>query len=222
MKKIKLIAFFLIAICVTVNAQDTTTVYLNKNWKKVKPAKALYMQNEIKLNSNSIKTELYNLDGKLLSSGYFVDDYMDSIWCIYNTGNDQYDTLNYSGIKEMYFDNNPKSQFEDVFFIVKEMPVFGDTSTKEEMQGKIRQYIDTHMHYPIRAKQSKTQGKVYISFIIGPDGKIYKPTVALKVDKDLDFEALRLARDFPDWKPGKHRDMNVAVSHTMPVTFELK
>ncbi len=103
-----------------------------------------------------------------------------------------------------------------VFFIVEDMPEFpgGDLA--------LRKYIATAINYPVIAQENGIQGKVYVTFVVGKDGKVTNARIARGVDPSLDKEALRVVNSLPTWKPGKQRGKPVNVSYTVPINFVLQ
>jgi TonB family protein len=102
-----------------------------------------------------------------------------------------------------------------IFVIVEEMPKFpgGDIA--------FQNYIANNLKYPAEAKEKGIEGKVYVSYIISPKGKVDEVKVVRPVDPSLDAEAKRVIEGMPDWTPGKQRGKSVAVNFTSPVNFEL-
>lgn len=103
-----------------------------------------------------------------------------------------------------------------VFFIVEDMPEFpgGDLA--------LRKYIANSIKYPVIAQENGIQGKVYVTFVVGKDGKVTNARIARGVDPSLDKEALRVVNALPTWKPGKQRGKPVNVSYTVPINFVLQ
>ncbi|RIJ50148.1 energy transducer TonB [Maribellus luteus] len=103
-----------------------------------------------------------------------------------------------------------------VFLIVEDMPEFpgGDLA--------LRKYIANAIKYPVIAQENGIQGKVYVTFVVGKDGKVTNASIARGVDPSLDKEALRVVNSLPTWKPGKQRGKPVNVSYTVPINFVLQ
>jgi len=215
----ELLLLCLLLICFKGISQYTSITYYNSNWKTTKAEKAFYTLKEFKYEKDKIYVEYFDNSGKLIVSGYYKDNYMDSIWLVYNSKKEKYDTLDYIGIKDLYLETANEHPFSEIFIIVEQMPIFGRGI--KDNNDEFRDYIMNNLHYPIRAVQNKIEGKVYITFIVGPDGKIYAPKKVLNADKDLTFETLRVIRNSPIWQPGKQRNKEVAVQFTMPIVFVL-
>jgi protein TonB len=104
----------------------------------------------------------------------------------------------------------------EVFFIVEDMPEFpgGDLA--------LRKYIANAVKYPVIAQENRIQGKVYVTFVVGKDGRVTNAGIARGVDASLDKEALRVVNTLPTWKAGKQRGKPVNVSYTVPINFVLQ
>lgn len=103
-----------------------------------------------------------------------------------------------------------------VFFIVEDMPEFPGG------EMALRAYIANAIKYPVIAQENGIQGKVYVTFVVGKDGKVSNATIARGVDPSIDKEALRVVNALPAWKPGKQRGKPVNVSYTVPINFVLQ
>ncbi|MDQ3192233.1 MAG: energy transducer TonB [Bacteroidota bacterium] len=77
------------------------------------------------------------------------------------------------------------------------------------------------MKYPQMAKDAGIQGTVYVTFVIGSDGKVTDVKV-LRGVKGLDDEAIRVVQKMPAWSPGKQRGKAVSVQYNLPIRFVLK
>ncbi|RAK64703.1 energy transducer TonB [Hymenobacter edaphi] len=83
------------------------------------------------------------------------------------------------------------------------------------------QYIGKNVHYPAEALDSHVEGKVYVNFTVGPDGRVRDVRVAKGIGAGCDEEAARVIRQMPRWQPGRHNGQLVSVSYTIPVTFTI-
>jgi TonB family protein len=101
-----------------------------------------------------------------------------------------------------------------VFTIVDSMPEFPGG------QKAMNIFIIKELKYPDKAIKRKTQGKVYINFIIEVDGSISNSKVLKGIGHGCDEEALRIISLMPKWKAGFHKGKNVRVSFNLPITFK--
>lgn len=105
---------------------------------------------------------------------------------------------------------------DDVYIIVEEMPVFpgGDEA--------LRNYITNNIRFPNELAEACIQGRVYVCFVIDTTGKVTNVRVARPLHPSLDAEAIRVVKNMPKWKPGRHKGKVVKVSYTIPINFALK
>ncbi len=106
---------------------------------------------------------------------------------------------------------------EEIFVVVEEMPGFGGGDS-----NKFREYISKNLKYPDVAAENGIQGRVFVQFVVEPDGKVTNVKVVRSVDPALDREAVRVVESSPKWKPGKQRGKSVRVSFTFPIIFVLQ
>ena len=138
-----------------------------------------------------------------------------------STSEDQLELQGQETIPQVAIENDiPDAEISDepIFFIVEEMPGFGEG----EGPDGFRKYIGENLKYPEEAAQNKISGKVYIMFIVETDGSVSNVKIARGVDPILDAEAIRVVESSPKWKPGKQRGKNVRVSFTFPINFVLQ
>lgn len=102
---------------------------------------------------------------------------------------------------------------ETVFRMVDQMP---------EFPGDLPAFIAQHIKYPESALHDRVSGKVFLQFIVGPDGTVSGAKVLRSLSEDCDKEALRLAAQMPKWKPGKHNGKPVSVYYMLPINFQLE
>ena len=104
----------------------------------------------------------------------------------------------------------------EIFKVVEEMPEFpGGTA-------KMMEYIQKNIKYPMMARESDIQGRVFVNFVVEPNGTITNVTVMRGIGGGCDEEALRVVQSMPNWKPGKQRGSAVRCSFTVPIIFKLQ
>ncbi|HPF92948.1 MAG TPA: energy transducer TonB [Tenuifilaceae bacterium] len=106
---------------------------------------------------------------------------------------------------------------EEIFVIVEDMPGFGGGDS-----NKFREYIAKNLKYPDIAAENGIQGRVFVAFVVEPDGRVSNVRVVRGVDPALDKEAVRVVQSSPKWKPGMQRGKPVRVSFTFPIIFVLQ
>lgn len=82
-------------------------------------------------------------------------------------------------------------------------------------------FIRSKIHYPGSARRMGLEGTVYVSFVIGRDGKVTKVEVIRGLSPDCDKEAARVIALLPGWNPGRQNDVPVMVRMTLPIKFAL-
>lgn len=101
------------------------------------------------------------------------------------------------------------------FYVIEEKPEFPGGN------DAMMVWVNKNVKYPEIAKENGVQGKVFIQFVIGKDGKVSDVQVIRGVDPSLDKEAVRVIQSMPAWKPGKQRGKPVKVSFQLPINFKL-
>ncbi len=105
---------------------------------------------------------------------------------------------------------------QEVFVIVEEMPDFPGGV------GKLSEFLAKNIKYPQMARESGIQGRVFINFVVEPDGRVSNVKVIRGIGGGCDEEAVRVVKSMPKWKPGKQRGKAVRVSYNLPVNFKLQ
>ena len=108
-------------------------------------------------------------------------------------------------------------QEEKIFTIVEDMPNF-----QGKGQEGFRVWIIKHMKYPEIAAENGISGRVFVNFVVEPNGIVSNVKVVRGVDPALDAEAVRVIKSSPKWAPGKQRGKPVRVSFTFPINFVLQ
>ena len=105
---------------------------------------------------------------------------------------------------------------QEIFTIVEEMPEFPGG------MNKLAEYLAKNIKYPQMARESGIQGRVFVNFVVEPDGSVSNVTVMRSLGGGCDEEAMRVVKSMPKWKPGKQRGKAVRVSYILPVNFKLQ
>lgn len=104
----------------------------------------------------------------------------------------------------------------EIFTVVEAMPEFPGG------MAKLMGYLGNNIKYPPFAKETNIQGRVFINFVVEPDGKISNVKVLRGIGGGCDEEAIRVVESMPKWKPGMQRGKPVRVSYNLPVKFTLQ
>ncbi|MCA1757643.1 MAG: energy transducer TonB [Bacteroidales bacterium] len=110
-----------------------------------------------------------------------------------------------------------EAEEEEIFIVVEDMPTFrgGDVN-------KFREWVQQRVKYPQIAAENGIQGKVYLMFVVEPDGSVSNVSIMRGVDPALDNEAIKVVQSSPKWAPGKQRGAPVRVRFSITVNFQLQ
>ncbi len=130
------------------------------------------------------------------------------------------DEANFDDEVQMYdfeVGEEEEEEEEEIFVIVEDMPTFrgGDVN-------KFREWVQRRVNYPQIAAENGIQGKVFLMFVVEPDGSVTNVTIMRGVDPALDNEAIRVVESSPSWSPGKQRGSAVRVRFSITVNFQLQ
>lgn len=124
-----------------------------------------------------------------------------------------------AGIQESLVSDNPiipeEAFSKEIFTVVENQPA--PQSGMEDFYY----YIQKNINYPKEAKSSGIEGKVFVQFIVAPDGSLTDVKAVKGIGGGCDEEAVRVLENSPKWKPGMQRNRAVNVRMILPVTFKL-
>ena len=105
---------------------------------------------------------------------------------------------------------------QEIFKIVEEMPSFPGG------EQKLMEFVSKNIKYPQIARETGIQGRVFVNFVVEPDGSVSNVSVLRGIGGGCDEEAMRVVKSMPKWKPGKQRGKAVRVQYMLPVNFRLQ
>ena len=105
---------------------------------------------------------------------------------------------------------------QEIFKIVEEMPSYPGG------EQKLMEYVAKNIKYPQIARETGIQGRVFVGFVVEPDGSVSNVKILRGIGGGCDEEAVRVIKSLPKWKPGKQRGKAVRVSYQIPVLFKLQ
>lgn len=88
-------------------------------------------------------------------------------------------------------------------------------------QANMFYFIMNYLNYPEESIELGEQGKVYLSFIVEPDGIISNIKVLRGASKLLDQEAMRIIGEMPRWIPAVCNGKRVRSKMNIPLNFAL-
>ncbi|OUJ71660.1 energy transducer TonB [Hymenobacter crusticola] len=80
-------------------------------------------------------------------------------------------------------------------------------------------YLAQHVRLPEEVKTGRVDGLVFVEFVVSEKGQVQAPRVQKGLSPATNAEALRVIQSLPNWLPGREKEVPVAVSMTLPVTF---
>jgi protein TonB len=108
---------------------------------------------------------------------------------------------------------------------VVEMEIIDFPDVEAQFPGgpaAMQKWINSNVQYPQTSIEMNEQGRVYLSFVVEPDGSISNITVERGVSGDLDKEAKRVVRNMPSWVPGEASGKKVRTRCRLPIIFTLE
>ncbi len=112
------------------------------------------------------------------------------------------------------------------FAVIEEIPVFpgceglSAADQRDCFNQKMMEHVQKNFMYPKTAEELGIEGRVFVQFVIGRDGKITKIRTR-GPDPSLEKEAQRIIAALPQMIPGKQRNRNVSVPYSIPINFKL-
>jgi TonB family protein len=83
------------------------------------------------------------------------------------------------------------------------------------------EYIQQSLKYPEQARKLGIEGKVFVEFVVGPDGKLTDVKAVKGIGGGCDEEAVRVISNSAKWQPGLQRGEAVNVRMILPITYKL-
>jgi periplasmic protein TonB len=109
--------------------------------------------------------------------------------------------------------------------VVEEAPIFTVVESMPEFPGGLQElynFLGNNIKYPVMAKESGIQGRVFVTFVVERDGSITDVRIIRGIGGGCDEEAIRVVESMPKWQPGKQRGKPVRVQYNLPVRFTLQ
>lgn len=122
------------------------------------------------------------------------------------------------GLVELDLDELAKEGPDErgIYQIVEEMPEFPGG------EEAIREFVVKNIQYPQKAIDAGAYGRVFVGFVIEPDGSVSNVTLLRGIGFGCDEEAMRVVKMMPKWQPGMQNGEAVRVSYMIPINFKLE
>ncbi|NNC86253.1 MAG: TonB family protein [Bacteroidia bacterium] len=82
-------------------------------------------------------------------------------------------------------------------------------------------FITDETEYPKMARKEGLTGRVFVSFVVNPNGEISDIKILKDIGGGCGAEAVRVVKKMPNWIPGRQGGKNVPVLMTMELNFNL-
>ena len=92
-----------------------------------------------------------------------------------------------------------------------------------EYKGGIKalmKFIKKNINYPKTAINENLEGTVYVECLVDTNGITYNHKIIKGISKELDYEALRVAKIIKFDKPAMQNGKPVVVKYLIPIKFE--
>lgn len=131
------------------------------------------------------------------------------------------ETFENTGNAEVFI---PKVEVEEVEEEAEEETIFTVVEESASFPGGMQElykYVGSNLVYPQQARETGTQGKVFITFVVEKDGSLTDVKVLRDIGSGCGEEAVRVVKSMPKWKPAKQRGKAVRMRFNLPISFTL-
>lgn len=105
---------------------------------------------------------------------------------------------------------------EEIFTVVEQMASFPGGLQE------LNKYLAKNIKYPQQARETGTQGRVYLTFVVEKDGSITDIKILRDIGSGCGEEAIRVVKSMPKWTPAMQRGKKVRQQFNLPVNFTLQ
>ena len=131
------------------------------------------------------------------------------------------ETFENTGNAEVFI---PKVEVVEEVVEEEEQTIFIVVEESASYPGGIQEmtnFIKNNLKYPQQARETGTQGKVFVTFVVEKDGSLTDVKVLRDIGSGCGEEAVRVVKSMPKWKPAKQRGKPVRMQFNLPVAFTL-
>jgi hypothetical protein len=89
-------------------------------------------------------------------------------------------------------------------------------------QNALLAFLANNIKYPLKARETGAEGKVYVRFIVNKKGDLEYIVPVRYPDVLLMRESMRVIKTCPKWTPGQKNGKPVRVQYSLPVVFMLE
>lgn len=139
-------------------------------------------------------------------------------------------------VEEIIEEKNTEKEPAPIVDVIPDIPIEKETviAVQEEVidfpdveatfpggAAALQKWIAENIQYPQTAIDMNDQGRVYLSFVVEPDGSITNIVVERGVSTELDREAKRVVRDMPKWTAGEAKGKKARTRCRLPINFTI-
>lgn len=139
-------------------------------------------------------------------------------------------------VEEIIEEKNTEKEPAPIVDVIPDIPIEKETviAVQEEVidfpdveatfpggAAALQKWIGENIQYPQTAIDMNDQGRVYLSFVVEPDGSISNIVVERGVSSELDREAKRVVRAMPKWTPGEAKGRKARTRCRLPINFTI-
>ncbi|GLU51757.1 hypothetical protein Dfri01_12180 [Dyadobacter frigoris] len=220
---------------------DTIKLFYDKNWKIIRnPLEAEYSRVAFENDNGYWEVKDYFKSKKIQMEGFYLDKKLTKmqgpfVW-YYENGqvktksqyhnNDQIDE-HYEYYESGELDTFRK--FDNSGELVEQHLYKKDGSesnfTNAEFPGGIPEmysFLGEHIKYPKDLRKKGLEGRVVVSFVVRKDGSLDNVNVVSSPNSSLSWEAVRVVRQMPKWKPADRDGIPLDIQYKLPVNFTLQ
>ena len=80
-------------------------------------------------------------------------------------------------------------------------------------------FLSKNVTYPQEARETGTQGIVYVTFVVEKDGSLSDIKILQDIGAGCGEEAVRVIKAMPKWIPAKQKGEKVRMQFNLPIKF---
>lgn len=86
----------------------------------------------------------------------------------------------------------------------------------------LQRFVSQNVNYPEYCIENDEMGKVFLRFVVEPDGKITHIKIEKSASMYLDREAIRVIQSMPNWDPADCGETKIRTIARMPIVYRLE
>lgn len=167
---------------------------------------SLYQMNEIPINDVEAKE-------KFLKSHFVILDDLTNVYLTCRKEENENGKIEY--VVDLSYENTNYVSIdsETIVTVVEEPAMFPGG-----VEALIT-FLSKNVTYPQEARETGTQGIVYVTFVVEKDGSISDIKILQDIGAGCGEEAVRVVKAMPKWIPAKHKGEKVRMQFNLPIKF---